>query len=126
MEDVETYEVIGAAMQVHRTLGPGFLEPVYRAALEIEFNKRRIPWAGEVGLAITYADVELRVRYRADFVCYGGIIVEVKALTRLGGQEHAQIINYLRAAHLRRGLLLNFGTRSLEYERFLSPSVSSV
>ena len=112
-------------MQVHRTLGPGFLEPVHRAALELEFAKRGIPWAGEVGLAITYDGVELRVRYRADFVCYEAVIVEVKALSRLTAQEHAQIINYLRAARLRRGLLLNFGARSLEYQRFLGPSVSS-
>ena len=113
-------------MQVHRTLGPGFLEPVYRAALELEFKKRGIPWAGEVGLAITYDGIELRVRYRPDFVCYGTVIVEVKALSRLTTQEHAQIINYLKAANLHRGLLLNFGSRSLEYQRFVRQSGSSV
>ncbi len=112
-------------MQVHRTLGAGFLEPVYRAALEIEFNNCRIPWAGEVDLSIEYRNVTLRTRYRPDFVCYGSIIVEVKALSRLTTQEHAQTLNYLKAARMSRGLLLNFGARSLEYHRFIDSSASS-
>ena len=126
LQDPETYAVIGAAMQVHRVLGQGFLEPVYRAALELEFTKQGIPWAKEVELAISYGNVQLRVRYRADSVCFGSIIVEAKALTRLSTSEHAQIINYLKAARMSRGLLLNFGTRSLEYLRFLGSSASSV
>ena len=120
--DDETYQVIGAAMQVHRTLGPGFLEPVYRAALEIEFNSYGIPWASEVDLSIAYRGVQLRVRYRPDFVCYGSIVVKVKALSRLATQEHAPTINYLKAARMSRGLLLKFGASSLEYQRFINSS----
>jgi GxxExxY protein len=126
LRDTETYAIIGSAMQVHRVLGPGFLEPVYRAALEVELEKRGVPWASELVLPVYYEGVQLRVRYRPDFVCFGSIVVEIKALSRIGTPEQAQIINYLKASRLQRGLLLNFGARSLEYKRFLGHSVSSV
>ena len=121
LQDPETYAVIGAAMQLHRVLGQGFLEPVYRAALELEFTKQGIPWAKEVELAISYGNVQLRVRYRADSVCYESIIVELKSVANLSATEEVQIINYLAASRMRRGMLLNFGSRSLQYRRFLAP-----
>lgn len=107
-------------MEVHRVLGNGFSEPVYQRALAVEFKRRRIPFEYEVCLPIFYKGILLEASYRADFICYGEIIVELKALTTLCGTEEAQIINYLKATNFRVGLLLNFGTPSLEFRRFVS------
>jgi GxxExxY protein len=117
--DPRTYAIIGAAMEIHRQLGPGFLEAVYREALAIELGLRRVPHKREVELPVLYKGRRLATNYRADFVCYDEVIVELKALAKLGGVEQAQILNYLKATGLETGLLLNFGTRSLEYERFI-------
>lgn len=104
-------------MAVHQELGPGFLEDVYHQALAIEFEMRNIPFLHEVDLPISYKGRFLSKRYRADFVCFENVIVELKALPRLSGVERAQVINYLRATNYARGLLLNFGAASLQYER---------
>ena len=117
--DPETYEIIGAAMAVHRELGCGFLEQVYKAALPIEFDRRGITFKTEVPLAITYAGVILPVSYRVDYICATGVIVEVKALTTIGGREESQLLNYLKASKIRRGLLLNFGAETLQYKRYV-------
>ncbi len=125
--DPRTYAIIGAAMEVHKQLGCGFLEPVYQEALAIEFLKRRILFRREVTLPIFYKGVHLDTPYRVDFICWEEVAVELKALARLSGTEEAQLINYLKASGLEIGLLLNFGTRSLEYRRFmLSNSKKSV
>jgi GxxExxY protein len=118
--DPETYKVIGAAMEVHRELGSGILEEVYHEALKIEFREKGIPFAHEVELRITYKGEPLRKTYRADFVCFDNIVVELKALQRISGKEKSQIINYLKATGLERGLLLNFGSESLQYSRFVN------
>ena len=117
-KDPKTHAIIGAGMEVHTQLGRGFLEAVYQEAFAMELSARKIPFAKEVRLPIFYKGQELPTIYRADFVCYGNIIVELKAIKQLGGIETAQIINYLKATKFPLGLLLNFGSKSLEYERF--------
>lgn len=118
-QDSQTYEIIGAGMEVHSGLGCGFLEAPYREALEREFIDRNIPFECEVKLEISYKGELLRTVYRPDFVCYGKVIVEVKSIRTITRIEEAQILNYLKASGMGRGLLLNFGSTSLEYRRFL-------
>lgn len=125
-KDPLTHQIIGAAMEVHRTLGPGFLEAVYHEALCIEFASKDIPFQWEVELPIYYKDELLTTRYRADFVCYHNIIVELKAINQLSSKEASQIINYLKATGIETGLLLNFGAKSLEYKRFIFTKGKSV
>lgn len=117
-KDERTHAIIGAAMEVHRRLGCGFLEAVYQEALAIEFTENSAPFLREVELPISYRGQRLRTEYRADFICFEAVIVEVKALARLSGAEEAQVLNYLRATGKEVGLLLNFGRASLEYKRF--------
>ena len=119
MRDERTYAIIGAAMEVHKKLGPGFLEAVYQEALAIELTLRNTPHKREVSLPIFYKNQQLHTMYRADFICFGDVIVELKALKKLGGVEESQILNYLKATGLKTGLLLNFGSKSLEYKRFV-------
>ena len=117
--DPETYAVIGAAMEVHRQLGNGFLEVVYQEALAVEFAVRAIAFLKEVDLPVLYKSHPLTCSYRVDFVCFGRVIVELKAIRELSPREHSQVINYLKATRLSRGLLLNFGASRLEHKRVL-------
>ena len=106
-------------MATHREPGDGFLEAVYQAALASEFERRGIPFVREVELPVNYKGQRLAVSYRADYLCFGAIVVELKALERLTSRDGAQLLNYLKATGLRRGLLLNFGARSLECRRMV-------
>ncbi|MEA3310751.1 MAG: GxxExxY protein [candidate division WOR-3 bacterium] len=118
MEDKRTYAIIGAAMEVHKVLGCGFLEAVYQGALATEFTTRNIPFEREVELPIIYKGTQLATSYRADFICYGSVLVELKAISKIGKVEEAQVINYLKATGLGVGLIFNFASPSLEYKRF--------
>ena len=111
-----TYAIIGAAMEVHRLLGPGFLETVYQAALAYEFKVRQIAFTPQVHPLVRYKDM-VAGDFRADFVVEDKIVIEIKAISALTKADEAQILNYLRATGLRVGLLLNFGANSLEYRR---------
>lgn len=118
--DPGTYAIIGAAMRVHTELGCGFLERVYHEALAIELAQNDIPFRREADLVVQYRGTPLLCPYRADFICYNSIILEIKALQTLNSEHRAQLINYLKAASLNRGLLLNFGTKRLEHERIVN------
>jgi GxxExxY protein len=117
--DDQTYEIIGAAMAVHRELGCGFLERVYHEALATELLSREIPFRREVKFGVVYKGRLLPLTYLVDFICYEDIVVEIKALAAIGPNERAQAINYLRVSGYKRGLLLNFGARSLQFQRFV-------
>ncbi len=117
--DPQTYLIIGAALEVHRVLGCGFLEAVYQEALAKEFMTRGIPFKREAELPIDYKGEPLNTKYKADFICYDDIIVELKALDTITGKEKAQVINYLKASGFVRSLLLNFGAMRLEHERLV-------
>lgn len=115
--DPLTYAIIGAAMAVHRILGRGFLESVYHDALALEFGLCNVPFQREFQIPVYYRETRLASTYRADFVCYDKVIVELKALPEIGGVEKAQILNYLKGTGYEIGLLINFGETSLKYER---------
>lgn len=114
----ESYSIIGAALEVYNNLRHGFLEPVYQEALEREFIARSIPYEREKELTIYYKDKPLKQTYKADFVCYGEIIVELKAVSELNDAHRSQLYNYLHATGCTLGVLINFGnSERLEYER---------
>lgn len=118
----DTYEIIGAAMEVHKVLGAGFLEAVYQEAFEAELINRNIAYSREQEIDIYYKDIKLKKKYFADFIIYDSIIVELKALKELNNDHKAQLINYLKATGYEIGLLINFGTRSLQYKRLILTS----
>ena len=116
----ESYKIVGAAFKVYNTLGSGFLEMVYQEALEIELKRQGIPFEREKEIKIQYDGVELKQTYKADFVCFGKIIVELKAVSELDDAHRSQVYNYLHTTGFKLGLLLNFGfVDELEYERIV-------
>jgi GxxExxY protein len=115
--DPQTHKIIGAAMAVHTELGCGFLESVYRAALRVQFIYAGVNYRHEVDLPVSYKGHPLDLRYRVDFVCCDDVIVEVKANDTITTRDEAQLMNYLKAAKVRRGLILNFGAPSFQHKR---------
>jgi myo-inositol-1(or 4)-monophosphatase len=115
--DPRTYAIIGAALEVYNQLGPGFPEAVYEAALCLEFERCMIPFVRQPDLHVYYRGCQLAPYFRVDFVCYGSILVELKALPSVGKMERTQVLNYLKATGFELGLLLNFGGSSLYPER---------
>jgi len=117
--DPRIYAIIGAAMEVHRALGHGFLEAVYQESLAIEFQMRDIAFQREAELKIEYKGHALNKSYIADFICFNEVIVEVKAQSALTPTDQSQALNYLAATGLHTALLINFGQPSLEYQRLV-------
>ena len=115
----ETYNIPGAIFAVHNELGCGFLERVYQDALEFEFQERGIPYEREKNIQIMYKGKPLGEPYRADFVCYDNIIVELKAVEELQGIHRSQVVNYLKATGMKLGLLVNFGEEFANIERIV-------
>lgn len=113
----ESFSIIGAALEVHKVLGCGFVEVVYQEALEEEFKKRNIPYEREKELLINYKGKTLSKTFRADFICYDKIILELKAVSDFVDDHFAQIYSYLKASNLSLGILINFGKANLDYYR---------
>jgi len=113
-----TREIIGAAMEVHSILGPGFLESVYEEALVVEFGLRNIEFERQKNIEVFYKDIKIK-HYVCDLMVENKVLLELKALGQLSTNEHAQTLNYLKATGLKVGLLLNFGEKSLKYKRFI-------
>lgn len=117
--DPETYAILGTAMEFHRELRSGFLEGVYQDSVEIEFKERGIPFTREHPIPVDYKGQALGTPYRADFLCYGSVIVELKAIKALSDIESAQVLHYIKATGFERALLINFGAPRLDYKRFI-------
>jgi len=115
----EAYKLIGAAMEVHKILGKGFVEGIYHEAYCIELSKRGIPYESNKVLHVFYKEVKLKKTFSADIFAYDKIIVELKAIEGSLDPHNAQMINYLSASKNSFGLLFNFGTPSLQYRRFI-------
>ena len=116
----ESFKIIGAALEVHKTIGCGFTEPIYQEAFEEELRLCGIPFEREKTFQITYKGKTLSKNFRPDFVCYDKIIVELKAVSALDDAHHAQVYNYLHATGYKLGILLNFGNSDgLEKDRIV-------
>jgi GxxExxY protein len=115
----ECYQIVGCCMEVHKRLGCGFKEAVYQEALEMEFVDNTLNFEREKRLKIQYKGIFLKKVYTPDFVCFGKIVLELKAASELTDIHQAQLFNYLKASHLRLGLLVNFGETSLQFKRFI-------
>ena len=116
----ESYKIIGACIEVHNDLGPGFLESVYQEALHVELTNQKIPFKREVPLPIKYKGALLSKAYIADFILFNKIILEMKALDALSGVHESQVLNYLKATGFRLGILVNFGKPKLQYKRLVN------
>ena len=115
----ESYKIIGACFEVHKILGHGFKEAVYKDALELELNKLNIPFSREKSYSIFYKEQKLKHFFVADFVVYDTIILEIKIGSYIGDPYLKQTLNYLKASGLKLGIVINFGTPSLEYQRVI-------
>lgn len=115
----ETYKIIGLCMEVHKNLGPGLLEIVYKDALEIEFRENNIPFEREKKYSIEYKGKILTHKFYADFIVNEDIVLEVKAIKEFSSEHIAQILNYIKLSHSELGLLINFQTKSLQYKRYI-------
>ena len=114
----EVYKIVGAAMEVYNVLGSGFLEAVYQEAMEIELTERGIPFEPQKDLRITFKNRTLKKTYVANFLVFGKVVVEIKAIDRLTSHDEAQLLNYLKATRMQVGVLINFGSADkLEWKR---------
>lgn len=118
--DSHTYAIIGAAIEVHKILGPGHLEAVYQEALEIELNLRGIPYQSQPRIELEYKGRKLKKYYQPDFLVYERVVLEIKAQSALGSIDESQIINSLKCCRRGVGLLINFGEPSLQWKRYVN------
>ncbi len=117
----KSYQLVGAAIEVHKELGNGFLEPVYQEAYERELSTNEIPFEAQPLLKIIYKGEPLDKEYYADIIAYGEIVVELKVLPKLTSREESQLLNYIKASKLRLGILINFGSDApLEWKRIIN------
>jgi GxxExxY protein len=115
----ESYKIVGICMNVHRELGMGFREAVYKDALEFEFGRHGIPFVRERLFQVEYKGVILKHKYLADFLVYDKVILEVKAASFIVDEFMLQTINYLKVSKLQLGIVANFGEKSLTYKRIV-------
>ena len=115
----ETFKIIGVCMEVHRNLGPGLLEVVYKDALEIEFKANNLPFEREKEFSIEYKGVILPHKFYADFIVNEDIVLEVKAVKEFSGEHTAQVLNYMKLSDSEIGLLVNFQNKSLQHKRLV-------
>jgi GxxExxY protein len=116
----ESYAIMGACFEVYKEKGHGFVEPVYQECMEIELRMRNVPFSAQQALALDYKGTPLKHSYIPDLVCYGKMIVELKAASTLTDEHRAQVLNYLKATGFRLGLLVNFGHHpKLQHERLV-------
>jgi len=116
----EVYSIVGVAIEVHKEMGPGFLEAVYEECMAIESQAKKIPFETQVELSVNYKGRPLNKKYIADYIAYGKIIVEFKCIPKLTNIEETQILNYLKVTGLKVGLLINFGSKGkLEWKRYI-------
>ncbi|MCC4214257.1 GxxExxY protein [Leeuwenhoekiella parthenopeia] len=116
----ETFKIIGVCMRVHRNLGPGFLESVYQEVLCKEFTEEGIPFEGQKLLPLYYKNQKLEKYFKADFLCFDRVILELKASTFIHKAMENQVVNYLKATSKPVGLLINFGEKSLTWKRLIN------
>ena len=112
-----TYKIIGAGQEVHKQLGPGYLESVYEDALCYELDLRNIAYQRQIDLDVTYKDVIFERKFRADLLVENKVLVENKAIKKIVNQDEAQLLNYLKTTGLKVGLLFNFGSEEFEMIR---------
>ncbi|MBI5789670.1 MAG: GxxExxY protein [Candidatus Schekmanbacteria bacterium] len=116
----ETYAIRGAAFEVYRIMGCGFLEAVYQECLEKEFKKCHLPYVSQPTLLLTYKSEQLNQTYKPDLICFGKIIVELKAVKEICAEHKAQLLNYLKATDIKLGILINFGSYpKIQIERLI-------
>ncbi len=113
----ESYKIVGVCMEVHNNLGKGFLEIVYKDALEYEFRKTHIPFEREKEYIVKYKNIILPHKFYSEFVVYDKIILEIKAVSGIADEHIAQTLNYLKISNNKLGLIVNFGQLSLQYKR---------
>lgn len=116
----QSYSIIGAAMEVHKQLGCGFVEKVYQDALEIELSLRNIPYKREKHLPVFYKGVQIKHDYFADFICFDSIVVECKAVSEILDIHKSQTLNYMKINNYKLGIILNFSKKSLDYCRVVN------
>lgn len=117
----ESYQIMGAAFEVYKDKGSGFLEAVFQECLAIKFEEQGIPFVEKPVLELSYKGRRLKQGYEPDFVCFDKVIVEIKAVKALSDEHRAQVVNYLKATGKELGLLINFGHYpKVQYERFVN------